>query len=168
MKIVLLCIGLIPFTVSGQSAIPDTTLFSLVNQSIDPAVSDQSNVFHAVTTPKVLLRKRGKLLTDIAYFTDDDLNSVANQLRNPRIVTWDNNLFTRKGHINIVRDRKIEQCLFLSLPLISQDQTVLVIYYESRLKVLKKVVASGTACVWKRNVYGEWILERQQVLWTYN
>jgi hypothetical protein len=168
MKILMLWIGLMPITVSAQSTISDTLLFSLIHQSIEAVVFEKLNIFREVMIPKPLMHSKGELARDLAYFTQDDLDGIAKQIKNPRITSWNTKTFTHDGNVNIVRDKKVDQCLFLSIPLISKDENVILIYYENRLKIRRKKFGSGTACVWKKNLSGEWIQERQQVVWTYN
>ena len=157
--------GLTPIAVSGQSTTSDSLLFSLIHQSIDVVVIDTLNIFQDVMISKPLLHNRGKLARGLGYFTQEDLNGIANQIKSPRITSWNYERFNQEWNVKITGDKRAGQCLFLSLPLISQDQDVIVIYYENRLKIIKKRSTSGTVTVWRKNVSDQWILEKQQVIW---
>ena len=98
--------GLMPIAASGQSTISDSLLFSLIRQSIDVVVIDTLNIFQDVMIPKPLLRKRGELARDLAYFTQEDLNGIANQIKSLRITSWNYERFNQEWNVKITGDKR--------------------------------------------------------------
>lgn len=127
---------------------------------------DVEILYHAIE-PRYLLDKENRILKDVAHFTDDDIQFLGDQLSNPIITNWDNIEFKRGGNFNLVNALTDEECVFISVPLISQDENVIVIYYEIRKHKKKKKLksGSGTITVWTRTQSNQWIEQRQQIIW---
>jgi hypothetical protein len=156
--------GLVPLRALGQGGISDSLLFSLTFQSIEN-LHDKLKVFHTVTEPRYLLDNPQATLKDIGYFSETDIALLNNQISNPKIVSWENSLFKREG-ITIVNEPKNEECIFISHPLISEDESIVLIYHEAWRKKKREAWGSGTLTVWTKTSLNEWIQRRQQVIWT--
>jgi hypothetical protein len=165
MRIVFILIGLIPLKSLGQDGITDSLLFSLTLQSFENLRMTNLKVFHSVTEPRYLLANPQTTLKDIGYFSETDIALLNNQFSNPKIVSWDNSLFKAEG-ITVVNEPKNEECIFISHPLISEDESIVLIYHEAWRNKKRDVWGSGTLTVWTRTSFNEWIQRRQQVIWT--
>jgi len=167
MKIILILIGLIPLKTLGQEIIPDSLLYYLTRQSIDNLTIGNVKIFDKVMGHQYLLDKGNRILQDVAYFSEDDIQSIDDQILNSTISSWDNQIFSQENNIGIVKTLANDVCVFISVPLISRDGNTIVIYYEIRRHKKKKKLksGSGTITVWKKTFLNEWIQQRQQILW---
>lgn len=164
-KIIFILIGLVPLRVLGQGGISDSLMFSLTLQSLENLSMTNLNVFHTATEPRYLLDNPEATLKDIGYFSETDIALLNNQITNPKIVSWDNSLFKGDG-ITIVNEPKNEGCIFISLPLISEDESIVLVYHEAWRKKKRDAWGSGTLTVWTKTSLNEWIQRRQLVIWT--
>lgn len=167
MKAILIILGLIPLKTLGQQAISDSLLYSLTRQSIDNLIFGDVKLFYHAIEPRYLLDKENRILKDVAYFTDDDIQFLGDQISNPIIANWDNIQFKQGGNFSLVNALTNEECVYISVPLTSQDENVIVIYYEIRKHKKKKKLksGSGTITVWTKTQSNQWIQQRQQIIW---
>jgi hypothetical protein len=164
MKSIAILISLIPLNTFGQSVLTDTSFYSLALQSVESLTTANLNIFYEANEPVYLLNKGKYLLKEVAYFSDDDVRSVEAQIEDPIISNWDNPIFKRQN-INIIHEKTNNECLYLSFPLVSQDETIVVIYFEVLRKKKRKKSGSGTMTVWTKTLLNEWRQARQQVVW---
>lgn len=167
MKIILILIGLIPLKTLGQQIIPDSLQYYLTRQSIDNLTIGNVKIFDRVMGHQYLLDKGNRILQDVAYFSKDDIQSIDDQILNSTVRSWDNQILSQENNIEIVKTLTNDECVFISVPLISLDGTTIVIYYEIRRhKKNKKLKSgSGTITVWTKTLLNEWIQQRQQIIW---
>lgn len=156
-------IALVPLRVLGQAGISDSLLFSFTLQSIE-TFGTNLKVFHQVMEPRYLLDHPEETLKGIGYFSEADIDLLDNQVRNPKILSWDNPLFKGES-ISIVNAPKDGECTYISVPLISEDESIVLIYYETWIKKKRDMWGEGTLTVWTKTSMNKWIQRRQQNLW---
>lgn len=165
--ICILFIGLVPFKSNGQSRVSDSVLYTLSLKTIEDWTSGKTNVYYKVTTPSIFWDVKNKRPQTSNYLPDSNLETISNQVNNPLITTWDNSLFTKESNINLRKRQTRQECLFISLPIVSKDMDTVIVYYETwtKIKFSKESSGAGFVVTWVKTSNNNWVLQKQDMVW---
>ena len=113
------------------------------------------------------MEHKRKETADSNCFKESDLDFISRQITNPTITTWDIETFRKDKNIKLVNRSKNNECIFVSLPIISKDLKTITIYYESWNKpfLSKESSGAGFVVVWRRSLSNTWTRDDAKMLW---
>ena len=153
--------GLYSLLASGQERITDDLLYDLTKRTIKNFTETKVKLFRGVTIPSIFWDINKKEPRTGNYFSEGDLESISNQVNNPIIKSWDVEIIKKTGNIRFINKLRGNNCLLISLPIVSEDKETIVICYQT----MDKHAGAGFVTVWKKNLDNEWIKEKDDMIW---
>jgi hypothetical protein len=148
---------------SGQERITDDLIYDLAKRTIRDftETGKKVKIFRSVTTPTIFWDLESKKPKTGNYLSEGDLESISKQVNNPIIKTWDVEIFRKIKNVRLINKLKGNNCLLISLPIVSEDKATIVICYQT----MDKHAGAGFVTVWKRKLNNEWTKEKEDMIW---
>jgi hypothetical protein len=153
--------GLYSLFASGQGRITDDLLYDLTKETIKNFTETRVKLLRGVTIPTIFWDANKKEPKTGIYFSEGDLDYISNQVNNPIIKSWDVETFRKIRNVRFISKIRGNNCLQISLPIVSEDEQTIVICYET----VDKHAGAGFLTVWKKGLNNEWTREKDDVIW---
>jgi len=159
-RLLTISFGLISLLTSGQEKITESLIYELTARTIKDFTNTKLKIHKSVTTPTIFWDTENKKPKTGNYLSDADLEIIPNQINNPIIKTWYIDLFREMKNVRMVDRLKRNNCLLISLPIISADKRTIIISYQT----WDKNSGAGFLTIWKK-VDNEWTKEKDIMIW---
>ena len=159
-RLLTISFGLISLLSSGQEKITESLIYELTARTIKDFTNTKLKIHKSVTTPTIFWDADNKKPKTGNYLSDADLEIIPNQINNPIIKTWDIDLFREMKNVQLVNRLKGDNCLLISLPIISADKRTIIISYQTWYKNS----GAGFLSIWKK-VGNDWTKENDKMIW---